>query len=172
MELIYRYKKNWMCVKSSPYVPAPWWALSYSPELPLSCRLQTGRRRYGSTVHSWLSGAGADPLKQSKLRDVLSILFVRPQWLLGAPSREGGAMQVPAQSVGAICEHADGVKPPSGRAAQGGEGLADPAVLGRLEVAGQDSSLVLQLLDTDDTPGCETGSDERFIFVGICAAIV
>lgn len=81
-------------------------------------------------------------------------------------------MQVPAQCGSTISGYADGVKPPSGGGAQGGEGLADPVVLGLLEIAGQDSSLVLQLLDTDDTPGCEKGSSEKFISVGICAAIV
>lgn len=70
-------------------------------------------------------------------------------------------MQVPAHCGGSVSGYADTVKPPSGGGLQGGEGLADPAVLCFLEIAGQDSSLVLQLLHEGDTEGCEKRSSEN-----------
>lgn len=55
-------------------------------------------------------------------------------------------MQVQAQRGRSTSVYADALKAPSAGGAQGGEGLADPAVLGFLEVIGQDALLVLQLL--------------------------
>lgn len=83
---------------------------------------------------------------QSKLSDISSILSVTPRQLLGGPSREGATVQVPAQCGSSISGDVNIVEPPSTGGSQGGEGLADPAVLCFLEIAGQDSSLVLQLL--------------------------
>lgn len=64
----------------------------------------------------------------------------------GAPSRAGASAHVQAQRGRAVCVYANALDAPSAGGPQGGEGLADPAVLGFLEVVGQDSLLVLQLL--------------------------
>lgn len=81
-------------------------------------------------------------------------LSVRPRQFLGAPPREGAAVQVPARrGASLISVKADAVDPPAASAggSEGGEGLADPVVLRFLEVVGQDSFLVLQLLEKEST---------------------
>lgn len=77
--------------------------------------------------------------------DIVSILSVGPGQLLGAPGGERAAVEVPDGRGGSsVPVNADAVD--AARRSQGGEGLADPAVLRLLEVVGQDSLLVLQLL--------------------------
>lgn len=63
-------------------------------------------------------------------------------------------MQVPAgRGASLVSVQADAVEPPAAAAAargsEGGEGLADPVVLRFLEVVGQDSLLMLQLLEKE-----------------------
>ena len=61
-------------------------------------------------------------------------------------------MEVPAGCrSSSLPVNADAVD--SARRSQGGEGLADPAVLRLLEVVGQDSLLVLQLLYEEEHSG-------------------
>lgn len=80
---------------------------------------------------------------------------MRPQQFLGAPPRKGAAVLVPAhRGASLVSVNADAVEPPAAAAAggsEGGEGLADPVVLRFLEVVGQDSFLVLQLLEKEST---------------------
>lgn len=90
-----------------------------------------------------------------KLSDILWVVPVRPRELLGAPPREGTTVEVPAGRRSSISGYADSEKSPSTGSPQGGEGLADPAVLCVLEIAGQDASLVLQLLYEDNTGVCQ-----------------
>lgn len=64
-------------------------------------------------------------------------------------------MEIPAQCGSSTCRYANTVKTPSAaRGLQRGEGLTDPGVLCILEVVGQDSFLVLQLLYEKETDVC------------------
>lgn len=84
--------------------------------------------------------------------DIVSILSVGPRQLLGAPGGERATVEVPAgRGSSSFPVNADAVD--SARRSQGGEGLADPVVLRLLEVVGQDSLLVLQLLYEEEHRG-------------------
>lgn len=89
--------------------------------------------------------------------DVFSFVSVRPRQLLGSPSRQGATVEVPAHRRSSVSGNSQAVKSPAG-GPEGGEGLADPAVPGFVEIVGQDSLLVLQLLQEEGADGGEQRS--------------
>ena len=73
-------------------------------------------------------------------------------------------MEAPAHSRSSVSLYANTVKPPTAGGPQGGEGLADPAVLRLLEIVRQDSFLVLQLLYENNTGACKKCKRENVKF--------